>query len=107
MTVYRNDGRFDRSNVQFEQGRIVRYDKTHCTPAMRHVDYGLGVFTAAAFAPWARDDDPFDLAAVYQHLVARDELFGHEVATRFYEIGSPEGLEDTRAFLTARAEAVT
>lgn len=102
MTVYRNDDRFDRSNVQFDEGRILRYDKVDRTPAMNHIDYGLGVLTPMAFAPWVDHDAPFDLAAVYQRLVERQELAGFEVATRFYEIGSPEGLQETRDMLTAK-----
>ena len=27
MTVYRNDDRWDRSNIEFDDGRIIRYDK--------------------------------------------------------------------------------
>jgi N-acetyl-alpha-D-muramate 1-phosphate uridylyltransferase len=99
MTVYRNDDRFDRSNVQFEDGRIVVYDKRHRTPAMHHIDYGLGILTPAAFDPWSGEDAAFDLASVYQHLVSRGELMGYEVGTRFYEIGSAEGLAETRALL--------
>ena len=100
MTVFRNDDRWDRSNVQFEDGRIVRYDKRHRTPDMRHIDYGLGVLTARALARFP-PIEPFDLAAVYQQLLAAGELAAFEVAERFYEIGSPEGLEETRAFLAA------
>ena len=44
MTVYRNEGRWDTSNVEFTQGRILAYDKANRTPRMRHIDYGLGVF---------------------------------------------------------------
>jgi NDP-sugar pyrophosphorylase family protein len=104
MTVYRNDDRWDRSNVRFEQGRLLRYDKVNRTPDMHHIDYGLGVLTdtALAFVP---PDRPFDLAAVYQHLLAGDDLAGFEVGERFYEIGSPEGLEETRAFLMLRKKA--
>jgi MurNAc alpha-1-phosphate uridylyltransferase len=87
MTVFRNDDRFDRSNVEFDAGRIVRYDKVHRDAAMRHIDYGLGILTAGAFAPWRASAEPFDLAAVYQRLIASDELAGFEVTTRFYEIG--------------------
>jgi hypothetical protein len=35
-------------------------------------------------------------------LVSNGELIGFEVSERFYEIGSPEGLEETRAFLARR-----
>jgi NDP-sugar pyrophosphorylase family protein len=102
MTVYRNDDQFDRSNVEFDDGRIVRYDKVARTPAMRYIDYGLGVLTAEAFEPWATSDEPFDLATVYQCLVAGGALAGYEVPERFYEIGSAEGLAATRALLVAR-----
>jgi len=41
MTVFRNEGRFERSNVEFVDGRLIAYDKRDRTPRMRHVDYGL------------------------------------------------------------------
>ena len=49
MTVYRNEGRWDTSNVEFAGGRIVAYDKKDRTEGMQHIDYGLGVFSRAAF----------------------------------------------------------
>jgi prepilin-type processing-associated H-X9-DG protein len=100
MTVYRNENRFDRSNVLFADGRIIRYDKQHRTPDMRYVDYGLGGFRKSAFA--GRDDEAFDLAVVYQDLLAKDDLAGFEVPDRFYEIGSPEGLDETRTYLATK-----
>jgi MurNAc alpha-1-phosphate uridylyltransferase len=101
MTVLRNDDRWDRSNVQFEDGRIVRYDKATRTPDMHHVDYGIGVLTAESLSSFP-DDRPFDLAPVYQRLVAAGNLAAVELFERFYEIGSREGLEATRAFLERR-----
>jgi NDP-sugar pyrophosphorylase family protein len=99
MTVFRNDDRWDRSNVLFEGGRLLRYDKMHRTPDMRHIDYGLGILTTRALA-CVPNNRPFDLASVYQQLLADGDLTGMEVADRFYEIGSPKGLEETRTFLT-------
>jgi len=37
------------------------------------------------------------------HLAVRGELAAFEVAERFYEIGSLQGLEDTEQFLTRQA----
>ena len=105
MTVYRNDGRLDGSNILYAHGRIVHYDKQYRRPDMHHIDYGLGAFRKKAFDQWS-DDEVFDLVAVYQDLLARDELMGYEVTTRFYEIGSPSGLEDTRAYLAAKGTPV-
>jgi NDP-sugar pyrophosphorylase family protein len=100
MTVCRNDDRWDRSNVLMDDGRIMRYDKERKTPDMHHIDYGLGVFKASAFA--GRPETAFDLAAVYRDLLADDDLAGFEVPTRFYEIGSPSGLAATREYIGRR-----
>jgi len=97
MTVCRNDDRWDLSNVRFEDGRILGYDKGRRVPEMRHIDYGLGAFRHAAFSgDWP---DVFDLADVYQRLLARADLAGFDVPSRFFEIGSVTGLEDTRSHL--------
>lgn len=98
MTVYRNDGRWETSNVQFEAGRILSYDKGHRTSEMHHIDYGLGILRAESLASWP-DSEPFDLADVYRRLLSEDQLSAHEVTERFYEIGSPEGLTELDAFL--------
>lgn len=101
MTVFRNDGLYDASNVEFAGGRIVRYDKRDRTPGMHHIDYGLGVLTPAALAGYP-DGQPLDLARVYQDLLAAGELAAFEVTERFYEVGSPEGLAETDAHLRRR-----
>lgn len=100
MTVYPNDGRWDASNVDFDNGRIVAYDKQRRTPQMRHIDYGLGAFRRDVFASWSLGT-AFDLAEVYQRVLADDDLAGYEVGERFYEIGSPAGLADTSDYLRA------
>jgi N-acetyl-alpha-D-muramate 1-phosphate uridylyltransferase len=98
MTVYRNDNRLGASNVRFEDGEILHYDKTAPGPETRHIDYGLSVLTAAALANGPADD-AFDLSQVYQDLLARRQLAALEIRERFYEIGSPDGLRDTEALL--------
>lgn len=97
MTVFHNANQWDRSNVLFADGRILRYDKRQPTPDMQHIDYGLGALRARAFERYPADQ-PLDLATVYENLVAQDQLAGFEVSQRFYEIGSPAGLEETRQF---------
>lgn len=94
MTVFKNEGRWDVSNVMFKEGNIVLHDKKHPSPDMRHIDYGLGVLTAATLQRY-REGDILDLAEVYTELSKRGELAGFEVKERFYEIGSPAGLKET------------
>jgi NDP-sugar pyrophosphorylase family protein len=100
MTVYRNQGRWDTSNVEFADGRILAYDKVNRTPRMAHIDYGLGAFQSAAFAALA-PDQPCDLAALYQDLLRRGQLAAWESPSRFYEIGSLEGIRDLSEFLSS------
>lgn len=98
MTVYRNEGSYDTSNVVFADGRIRIYDKKAKLPEMRHIDYGLELLKPAAFEPFA-GREAFDLAELLQNLLSRDQLAGHEVTTRFYEIGSHAGLNELDTLL--------
>jgi NDP-sugar pyrophosphorylase family protein len=102
MTVIANGDRWDRSNAVFRDGRLVRYDKRNPTPDMAFIDYGVALLRRSALDR-IPPDQPFDLADLYHELVEQGRMVGYEVARRFYEIGSPDGLEETRAYLLARA----
>jgi MurNAc alpha-1-phosphate uridylyltransferase len=102
MTVFRNAGQWDRSNVLFQGGHIQRYDKQLSSAEMQHIDYGLGVLRSSVLKAYPTDQ-ALDLAKVYQDLLARNELAGFEVEQRFYEIGSPAGLEETRKYFSNRS----
>jgi NDP-sugar pyrophosphorylase family protein len=98
MTVFRNEGRYDTSNVVYREGEIVVYDKKDRLPEMQHIDYGLSLFKAAAFSPYPADQ-AFDLADVMGKLVREKQLAGYEVPERFYEMGSPSGLKELEDLL--------
>jgi NDP-sugar pyrophosphorylase family protein len=104
MTVYRNEGLYGGSNVEYEGNRIVRYDKAHPTSAMHYIDYGLGAFSRSVFAVLPAGEK-YDLAYVYQGLLEAGQLAAYEVHERFYEIGSPGGLRDAKAFLGTRRQS--
>ena len=98
MTVYRNEGKYDTSNVVFAGGEIKVYDKKAKLPEMRHIDYGLSLFKRSAFDAFPAGQ-PFDLAEVMGKLVRERQLAGYEVRERFYEIGSPTGLAELEVLL--------
>lgn len=104
MTVFRNEGLWDKSNIELENGQIIVYDKHRPTPRMKFIDYGWGVLRAAALERVAADE-PYDLARLYQDLLREGELAAFEVHERFYEIGSFEGLEETRRYLAEQKAA--
>ena len=113
MTVYHNSSQFDQSNVLFEEEQIRHYDKRRPTGDMHHIDWGLGILSKPAFeqffphrsgGPAAGGPVSFDLADLYQSLVSCQKLMGFEVFTRFYEMGSPQGLAELREWLQQRGK---
>jgi NDP-sugar pyrophosphorylase family protein len=99
MTVYRNEGQYDTSNVDFADGMVRRYDKQQ-TDGMRYIDYGLSLLKSHILRDWPAEG-AFDLASVLQALSQRGQLAGFEVAERFYEIGSLSGLQETDTYIRA------
>jgi NDP-sugar pyrophosphorylase family protein len=98
MTVLENSNRWDRSNVVFRNGRLLRYDKRAQTPEMAYIDYGAALLRQAALER-IPIEQPYDLADLYSQLVAEHQMIGYEVTQRFYEIGSHAGLAETQAYL--------
>lgn len=101
MTVYRNEGKLETSNVLFREGRLLAYDKRAPRPEMRHVDFGLGVLETELLER-VPEQQPYDLADLYRSLADEGLLAGYEVRERFYEVGSPEGLAEMRELLARR-----
>ncbi|HEV2805074.1 MAG TPA: nucleotidyltransferase family protein [Chthoniobacterales bacterium] len=106
MTVFRNEGRWDSSNVRFQGGLIKSYDKKQPAPEAKHIDYGLGLLRPEALDGYP-DGKAFDLGDVYRDLISRDALAGYEVHERFYEIGSPKGLAELDAALRGQQLSAT
>jgi NDP-sugar pyrophosphorylase family protein len=98
MTVYRNRDLGDKSNVNFEKGKILAYDKLNRSAKMDYIDYGLGVIKASVLAGYPAHET-FDLAQVYQNLLSQSQLAGYEVKTRFYEVGSFSGIKELEEYL--------
>jgi N-acetyl-alpha-D-muramate 1-phosphate uridylyltransferase len=65
---------------------------------MQHIDWGLSVVKADVLAQQP-SDTAFDLAEIYADLARVGQLAGYEVTTRFFEIGSTEGIRETDTLL--------
>jgi MurNAc alpha-1-phosphate uridylyltransferase len=104
MTVFENQDRWDKSNVLFRQGELVKYNKHAPLPEMAYIDYGLGVLASRVLETYPIGQ-AFDLAEVYHALSLKGQLAGCEVYERFYEIGSHEGLKEAEGYFFTK-EAV-
>jgi NDP-sugar pyrophosphorylase family protein len=105
MTMFKNDGRWDSSNVVFDAaaGKVTLYDKSHrLRPAgeFEYIDYGLSALRREVVVREIPPNVMYDLADLFHDLSLRGELAGLEVTERFYEIGSPAGLADLEAYLS-------
>ncbi len=99
MTVLRNEGQWDISNVRFDGTRVTRYDKRAPDPDMKWIDYGLGGLCSQTLE--LLPDTAHDLADLYRELAAQGELFGFEATQRFFEIGTPTSLAEAGEFLAS------
>jgi len=102
MTVFRNDGAWDKSNVVFAGDRVDLYEKGRDDAqdiGMHHIDYGLSVLRSDVVSEYIPRATVYDLADLYHALSEKGRLRGFEVSERFYEIGSPGGLADLEKHL--------
>jgi NDP-sugar pyrophosphorylase family protein len=97
MSVLRNGDRWDKSNANFADGKVARYDKKDAA-GLTYIDFGFNLLQSRALAAFPAGD-PFDIADLLADLASRGELAGYEVGQRFYEIGSPAGLMETESYL--------
>jgi MurNAc alpha-1-phosphate uridylyltransferase len=103
MTVYRNDGRWDASNVVLRGAQVVQYAKglAEPPPDMGWIDYGLLAFRREVIADRVPPNGAADLAPLCSQLASAGMLSGLEVTQRFYEIGSPAGRTELEELLAA------
>ena len=98
MTVFKNDGQWDSSNVIFKDNKIITYTKKYKAEEMKYIDFGLGILTQKHFLDY-KPDQVFDLAEIYENASAQEKLIGYEVQNRFYEIGSFSGIQELSNYL--------
>jgi NDP-sugar pyrophosphorylase family protein len=101
MTVFKNEGRWDNSNVMFVDGRLIEYNKPAPRSGMNYIDYGLGLLSKSVFDNYTTGN-PIDLSEIYHQLSIKGQLQGFEVHERFYEIGSHSGLKEAEEYFLTK-----
>lgn len=104
MAVFRNEDRWDTSNVAVEDGWVVAYEKGR-RGHFSLIDAGLLAFRRSAVeslpagSPLSLDTD------LLAPLVARRRVLAIELRDRFFEVGSTAGLEELRSALSSGARS--
>lgn len=100
MSIYKNAGKWEISNVVTDGEWVLRYDKTVRDPSFDHVDYGAMSLRRTVVE--AFPSGKLGLDGVQRDLAARHRLRACVARERFYEIGSPNGLAELDSYLKAK-----
>ena len=103
MVVYKNNAKYDKSNVIYRDNLVIKYDKSNTTPDMHYIDYGLSILTKDILT-MLPENSPADLADLFKKLAHKNELLGYETTERFYEIGSQTGLQDFTQYINKKTK---
>lgn len=98
MSVFKNDGRWDASNVSVSGDLVSKYEKGTTDAACDHIDYGATALRSSVIGALA-EGERAELSEVQQRLAQRGQLRALLAHERFYEIGSEQGLRDLEAKL--------
>ncbi len=98
MVIYKNNNKFDKSNVKKITGSKINYIKGVNDSDYNYIDSGAIYFKSRMFEAFAINP-PFDLSTMLEMLSKSGMLNGFEVFERFFEIGSANGIEEFRKHL--------
>jgi NDP-sugar pyrophosphorylase family protein len=99
MTIFRNDGRWDASNVVTDGTWVIRYEKGAAgDPKFDHIDYGATALRRSVVSALPVGK-AFGLETSLGDLATRRRLRASVAHERFYEIGSPNGLAELDRYL--------
>jgi len=98
MVVYKNYSQFDKSNLIVKNGLVRLYDKKGVNPEMVYIDEGISILRKETLHSFP-SGKPFALDEIFQRLIQKKELLAFQTKQRFYEIGSPEGLDDFKELI--------
>jgi len=93
MSVFKNDGQWDASNVATDGAWVRRYEKGASDPSLDHIDYGANAFRRSVIAA-TPEGEAFGLDRMQHDLAQRMRLRAYVAHERFYEVGSPSGLAE-------------
>lgn len=98
MAVFKNLDKYELSNVEVEKNLVKSYSKKRKTKKMKYIDYGVSIYRKEVlkFIP---KNQIYDLSRLQQTLIKKRQLLAYSAEKRFYQIGSPAGLEEFKNYI--------
>ena len=95
MAIYKNKNKYDISNVQKKKLDFIVYNKEK-KGKFEYIDYGVSYVNKKIFKQIRKTK--FDLSILLEKVSKNNQLKGHVIKKRFYEIGSYNGIKQFKRF---------
>lgn len=98
MTVVHNNNEIEPSRILVDGQYIQQYKKDPPPPGAEYGEYGLNIFKKEIIDQV--EGTTYPISDYFDLLTPQKQLLAFEVKDRYYEIGSPTGLEELKGLLT-------
>jgi len=94
MVVYKNNNKYDKSNLIVEDNMVTKYGDKNAV----FIDYGTSILSKKALENVPKNT-MFSTGDLFSNLIKKNDLLAYEAKERFYHIGNPEALEELRNYI--------
>jgi len=98
MVVYKNNDKYDKSNLIVKDNMVTGYGKEKHSEDMIYIDYGTSLLRKKSLET-IPSDTYYTTGEFFSILIKQKQLLAFEVDKRFYHIGNPEALEEFREYI--------
>ena len=96
LVIYKNNGKYDASNVFFD-GTNITYSKSNPDLLADHIDYGVGIYKYSDFDGTQKS---FDLSVVQERFSKQKKLQHFLANKKFIEIGTPKSYKEAEKYFS-------
>ncbi len=103
MIVFKNLNKYEPSNVEVKNNLVKSYSKKRKTKKMKYIDYGISIYRKEVLKHLPKNQI-CDLTKLQQALIKKRQLLAYPAEKRFYQIGSPDGLEELKNYIKRKTK---
>ena len=103
MIVFKNLNKYEPSNVEVKNNLVKSYSKKMKTKKMKYIDYGISIYRKEVLKHLPKNQI-CDLTKLQQALIKKRQLLAYPAEKRFYQIGSPDGLEELKNYIKRKTK---
>lgn len=98
MVVYKNNNKYDKSNLLVKGNMVVGHKEKHKIKEMNYIDYGTSILRKKVLKSIPKNTF-CTTESFFSDLIDKRQLLAFEVKKRFYHIGNPDALEEFKQYI--------